>query len=264
MSRGGADQPASPLDQTPAAAPHGRWLGVAGAALAHVGLFYGALHLSGLSTHLDQLAKLSSTQMFEVELEPEPPPPPPPAEPEPPRPAPRPRAAEPPPAPEAAPAAAQAAEVLAQEPKEEVVDFGDTFVQGKADQYAGGFTESTGTSQNAVRDARAAAGGVPGGQGTDTSGIDRSRAPALAGGADWDCPFPEEADDEGIDDSAVTLRVEVLEDGRVKSVVVEQEAHRGFGREARRCAMRKRWQPGLDRAGRAAAMTTRVKVVFTR
>jgi protein TonB len=252
---------ASPLDQLPRTSSVGRLFGVGGAALAHLGVFYGALVLSGLSTELDSAARLASTEMFEVELEPEPPPP----EPEPPEPAPRPRAKAPEePPPEAAPAAAQAAEVLTQEPKEEVVDFGDTFVQGKSDQYAGGFTEATGTSQHAVRDARAAAGGVPGGQGTDTSGVDRSRAPSLAGGASWDCPFPEEADADGIDDSSVTLRVEVREDGRVETVVVEEERDRGFGREARRCALRKRWQPGLDRAGRPVAMTARVEVVFTR
>jgi protein TonB len=258
MSSGGI---ASPLDHAPRTSPIGRWIGLAGAALAHLGVFYGALVLSGLSSELDGAARLASTEMFEVELEPERPPAP---EPEP-EPAPRPRVrapAEPPP--EAAPAAAQAAEVITQEPEEEVVDFGDTFVQGKADQYAGGFTESTGTSQNAVRDARAAAGGVPGGQGTDTSGVDRSRDPSLAGGASWDCPFPEEADDDGIDASSVTLRVEVGADGRVESVVVEQERHRGFGREARRCAMRKRWEPGLDRAGRPIKATKLIKVTFTR
>jgi protein TonB len=38
----------------------------------------------------------------------------------------------------------------------------------------------------------------------------------------------------------------------------------GFGREARRCALRKRWSPALDRAGRPTAGAAVVNVRFVR
>jgi protein TonB len=210
------------------------------------------------------------SEMIEIE---EPPPPPPPVEEEPPPPPPSPKVAvkpapvaapapEPPPA--AAPAAAQAAQVLVQEPKDEVLDFGETVVQGDSAQFAGGVTETGGTSAKAVRDTRARAGGVEGGMGTDTSGIDRSRNASLAGGAVWDCPFPEEADDEGIDEAVVTLRVRVALDGMLEAVDVTRDPGAGFGREARRCARDKRWQPALDRAGNAIAAQSVINVRFSR
>jgi periplasmic protein TonB len=238
-----------------------------GAVLVHAGALGLAL-LIGVQPELVSRTSALVSEMVEVELPPppEPPPPePPPPEPPPPEPpskviAPSPRPVEP--TPEAPPPeAAQAGQVLAA--AEEVVDFGDTFVAGQGTTYAGGVTENGGTRARAVRDANARAGGVPGGTGTNLAG-DLSRPPRLAGAAEWDCPFPIEADDAGIDDAVVTLRVDVGIDGKVTSAVASSDPGHGFGREARRCALRKRWSPGLDRAGRPIDATSVVNVRFQR
>jgi periplasmic protein TonB len=193
------------------------------------------------------------THMVEIEApEPEPPPPPPvtPPAPAPPPPVARPRVREP--ARTEPSAAAAAAQVLARETPE-VLDFGDSFVQGNADRYAGGVTQSSGTSQTAVRaqDARGA-------------GVDRSRHPALADGVDWDCPFPEEADRTEIDSAVVGLQVVVDAAGKVQSATVTRDPGHGFAREARRCALSKRWRAGLDRAGNPTHATSLVNVRFER
>lgn len=161
----------------------------------------------------------------------------------------------------AAPAAAQAAKVLTAEPKE-VLDFGETFVQGNAAAYAGGVTESGGTSTKAVRDTNVRASGVQ--AGTGTGAIDRSRDPSLAEGTRWDCPFPEEADDDGLNHGVVTLSVTIGSSGSVEDVAVKSDPGHGFGREARRCALRKRWQAGRDRAGNPVAATRLLNVRFER
>ena len=162
-----------------------------------------------------------------------------------------------------APAAAQAGQVLGT--AEDVVDFGDEFVVGKGSNYAGGLSEANGTATHAVRDRRASGTGVPGGVGSAAApGIDLSRAAQLAGGSAWDCPFPVEADDAGVDHAVVTLRVEVGADGRVVQASATRDPGHGFGREARRCALYKRWAPGLDREGRAASSVTVVNVRFER
>jgi protein TonB len=101
------------------------------------------------------------------------------------------------------------------------------------------------------------AGGQP-------SGPDLSRSPALASGGALSCPFPAEAKRRGIDSAVVTLRVEVEANNQVESVIVLADPGDGFGHEARRCALSKRWQAGLDRAGRAARRTTVVSVRFQR
>jgi len=93
---------------------------------------------------------------------------------------------------------------------------------------------------------------------------DLSRSPTLAGNAAWDCPFPSEAARAGVDSAIVTLRVEVTADSHIESVIVLRDPGDGFGREARRCALSKRWQAGLDREGRAAQRTTVVSVHFQR
>jgi periplasmic protein TonB len=111
---------------------------------------------------------------------------------------------------------------------------------------------------------RAPGGDVERGVATSGSALDRSRSPTLAGSGRWDCPFPREAKRAGVDAATVTLRVEVQADSRVESVIVMSDPGDGFGREARRCALSKRWQAGLDRAGNAAKRTTVVNVKFQR
>ncbi|MCL2722982.1 MAG: hypothetical protein FWD69_00955 [Polyangiaceae bacterium] len=220
------------------------------------------------------------TQTYEIEMAKEKPPEPPPPEPakEEPKeePAPvikqqqqeaKPHENTPPPP----PAAAQAGKVLTQEPpKDEPVDLtGNTFVTGSSSTFAGGTTQAGGTSKTAVYGTAAAATGVPGGKGTapaHTPGVDKSRAAGLLGGASWDdCPFPSEADAEQIDNAYVTIQVKVKSDGAADSVTVVQDPGHGFGREAKKCAMRKQYATALDADGNAMAGTTKVfRVRFSR
>jgi protein TonB len=254
----------SPLDREPVKARSPAVVAAVGAAIAHAAVVVAASAAASTSVE-DRRPPARVTQLIAVEL-PKPVPPaapelPAPTAPEPPRPAPvRARVARA--KPEAPPpAAAQAGQVHAV--ANDVVDFGETFVAGTAESYAGGTTESGGTATHAVTDARARAGGVEGGTGTKLGG-DSSRAPQLAGGAAWDCPFPEEADAAGLDGALVTLRVDVDRQGSVARVEVVRDPGDGFGREARRCAMRKRWAPGLDRAGNPITATAVVHVRFQR
>jgi protein TonB len=211
----------------------------------------------------------SITEEIEV-MKDDPPPPPPPAPQQEakPEPAPPPRALphEPPPPP---PAPAQAAKVLTQEPDpNEPVDLtGNTIVQGNAEAYAGGFTSSNGTNTHAVR-ATPAPTGVVGGTGPVTApvqGPDRSRTASLAGGKEWSCPFPPEADVAQLDEAYVTLQVEVRADGTAATVRVIQDPGNGFGREAKRCALATRYATALDHDGNSIAGTTKpFRVHFSR
>lgn len=147
---------------------------------------------------------------------------------------------------------------------DEVVDFGNTIVSGAGARYVGGVSANSGTSQQAAREAAAdgSIGGVPGG--TGDANVDRSRPPGLGGTALWDCPFPSEADDAGVDHALVTLRVDVAADGGVVRARASSDPGHGFGREAERCARRKPWKPALDRAGHAIAGVATVRVRFDR
>jgi protein TonB len=231
----------------------------AGTVGVHAGLF-ALCALIGTSVATGTGRSVLLSQMVEVELPRQAPPDP---APEPERAAPEPtrprvasaRRAAPP------PAAAQAGRVLAA--PDEVVDFGDAFVAGKAASHVGGVTEAGGSATQAARDPNAHAGGVPGGAGTDLAG-DLARPPQLAGGAVWDCPFPIEADDAGVDHAVVGLRVEVNAEGRVLSANTRSDPGHGFAREARRCALSKRWTPGFDRAGRPVGAVAAVNVRFDR
>lgn len=189
-----------------------------------------------------------------------------------PAPAARPMSHEPPPP----PPPAQAAKVLTQEPRpDEPVDLtGNTIVQGNADAYAGGFTTATGTGTAAARAApgpSTTAGGTgPGGMAAappPPSGPDRSRPASLGGGSEWSCPFPQEADTAQIDEAYVTLQVEVTADGAATpgGVRVLADPGNGFGREARRCALSKRYATALDHDGAPIAGSTRpFRVHFSR
>lgn len=94
--------------------------------------------------------------------------------------------------------------------------------------------------------------------------VDRSRRAGLADSARWDCPFPSEAESEGIENAKAVLRVEIDALGQPQKVTVTQDPGYGFGREARRCAMRRRWTSRLDRAGAPAADAVTVVVSFER
>lgn len=236
--------------------------GVAAALRAQIGIW-------NRNVRDEVLAKLSQTYDIDVAKPQELPPEPPKVEqkePEPPPPVAKVEHKEAPP-----PAPAEAARVLAQEPDpNEVVDMRDAIVMGTGNVYAGGITSSQGTSKTAVTNTAATATGVPGGTGTGNAPpptrLDRSRVAALSGSSDWgDCPFPAEADAEQVDQAYVTLQVKVRSDGSPDSVSVVQDPGHGFGREARKCAMRKRFTSALDVDGNPIAGQTKpFRVHFTR
>jgi len=63
----------------------------------------------------------------------------------------------------------------------------------------------------------------------------------------------------------VTLQVDVKPDGTASTVRVLSDPGNGFGREARRCAMNKRYSTALDHEGTAIAGTTKAfRVHFSR
>jgi protein TonB len=249
------------------------WLGfTSGGTLLFAGLT--ALVLVVAWWHTLQLHRTASTTE-EIEIlrdeTPPPPPPPPTAEVKPEAPAARPLSREAPPPP---PPPAQAAKVLTQESKpDEPVDLtGNTIVQGNADAFAGGFTTATGTGTAAARTAPGPSA-APGGGGPATGapqaaappGPDLSRSASLGGGSEWSCPFPQEADTAQIDEAWVTLQVDVKADGSPATVRVLGDPGNGFGREARRCALGKRYSTALDPKGTPIAGTTKAfRVHFSR
>jgi protein TonB len=257
---------------------------VAAAVLAvsvHAGAAVGAvqaavLHAFGAWAR-DVKAQVSSrlAQTYEVDVvkpaekPAEPPPPPPPEEKEPPpklvKEAPK---DEPPPAP---PAAADAAKVLMQEPaKDEPVDLtGNTFLAGNAETAVGGVTQIGGTAKMATNNLAAVATGTPGGTGTAAAPppvrVDRSRAAAIVNKSNLErCPFPAEADAEQVDEAAVGIEVKVGVDGRAETVSVTQDPGHGFGREARKCALRERYNPALNVDGSPIPGVYRVNFRFSR
>lgn len=221
-------------------------------------------------------------ETYDVELPPEPPkeeeqkPPEPPPEPEPePEPAPKPDTPPPPvedpykDAPPPPPAAAAAQELLTAK-SDERLDFGDEgFVTGKGPGGVG-YVAADGTEKES-RNPRAKPGGTPGATGTGQPGAgpppgpDLSRPPTIAGGTSWNCPFPPEADAAQVDQAVVTVVVTVRPDGSPQSVQVVSDPGNGFGRAARTCALGRRYQTGLDRAGQpTTAATPPIRVRFTR
>lgn len=205
--------------------------------------------------------------MFEIQVD-EPPPEPEPevAPPEPePEPVPEVAPAEPvpedpaaPPPEAAAPAAAEAGQVLTSDPDPNApLDLTDQgFLSGTGTRFAGGNTAATGTSKTAVREAGARPDGVVGGKGTEPAptGVSKARAGGLVAGDSWkSCGFPPDADAEQIHQGFARLLIVVGADGRPQSVTVAEDSGYGFGALAKRCAMRKTFVPALDAQGRPIA-----------
>jgi protein TonB len=163
-----------------------------------------------------------------------------------------PKEASPPPA----PAAAQAGAVLtkAPDPNEPVDLTNQGFVTGSGSSYAGGVTEQAGTSTSAVYNRNARAGGVAGGTGSAPAAPgpakpDLSQPAKLSGSSEWKCPWPSEADAEQIDEAYVSVQVATKPDGSADHVTILSDPGHGFGREARLCAMRERYNTALDHDG---------------
>jgi periplasmic protein TonB len=251
-------------------------IGMCGALAFHLAA---AIEAGRLANGLGRWASDTRTEIhaylsryYDIEMLPPPPPPPPPEEKPPEEAAPKPVAVKapsrerdaPPPAP------AQAGKILTQEPDpNEPVDLtGQGFVTGNAETYAGGVTANTGTSKSAVRNLNAVVGGVPGGTGTKVDAVggpDLSRPPAVMGSSQWDCPFPAEADAEEINYQRVSLLIVVRPDGTPQDAKVIRDPGNGFGREARKCALTRRYEPARDREGRPVLGTTpQVNITFQR
>ena len=244
----------------------GAWFGFGGGGTA---LAVALMALVSLVAWMHATQRLAGDRPEEIEVEEAPPPPPPPvAEP---TPEPKPAAAPPPRAAphEAPPPPAQAAKVLAQEPDpNEPVDLtANAFVQGSGDTYAGGYTTASGTGKSAARAAPGPAPAPPPPQAAAPAPPrpDLSRPASLAGGSQWSCPFPPEADTAQVDEAFVTLQVDVRADGTPSAARILGDPGNGFGREARRCAMNKRYSTALDHDGNPIPGTTKVfRVHFSR
>jgi protein TonB len=250
---------------------HGGGAGLAAARL---------IEIEDFATEIRQVARGRWDTTIDVETDPEPEPEP---EPEAP-PEPEPERAEPEPQPvepttirapvderieptetaDAAPEAAQAGQVLTSDPDpNEPLDLTDQgFITGTGTRYSGGISSSKGTSKTAVRNPAARSGGVPGGKGTTPGGVqapivDRSRPAGIPRNANWkSCPFPAEADAEQIHNANVLIAVLVSTSGKPKSVSVLSDPGHGFAREVKKCAMRFRFEVGLDKWGQPTESTT--------
>lgn len=178
---------------------------------------------------------------------------------------------EPPPAPAQASKIITAPEDPAEEKIEDLTDQG--FVTGDGTGPGYGVVSAAGTSSAPTWNPHAKVGGTPGGKGTGDvrppppppPTKDLSRSATVAGSTSWDCPFPAEADAEQIDSALVTVVVTVRSDGTPQSVKVISDPGHGFGRQARICALGKRYTPGLDRGGAPITQTTPpIRISFVR
>jgi protein TonB len=141
------------------------------------------------------------------------------------------------------------------------------FTTGSAPAYTGGPTATEGSAQRPHTGAPVAGtparSGVPGSN-TPSSALDGTQRATLAGELEWNCPFPSEADENGIDAGLATLRVNVSAEGRGIGTTVLHDPGHGFAAAARRCALTKRYSPARDRDGRPVTGTVVVQVRFFR
>jgi protein TonB len=233
-----------------------RWL--AAAVLASVGL-----HLAGVLLFprpMPRAAPAVRPPTDVIDIEPAPAPPAPPMEPPPPSPQPAPSSRRAPSRAEPK-ALAQAGRVVTRIAPADPLDFTGGFVTGTGTAYAGGTTSAGGTSRTVVRGPPDPSGPAVAGGGTGT-GANLSRTASLVDDSSWQCPFPPEAF--GVDEASVDLRVFVGADGKARDAAVIADPGHGFGTEALRCAIGKRWRPAFDRDGNPVPATAIVRVRFTR
>jgi len=150
----------------------------------------------------------------------------------------------------------QAESALAASPEPELaepVDFtSNDFVIGARSIYAGRPSGADATKADTPSPAFAA------------EASDRSRRASVLGSDEWQCPFPQEANDDQIDHAVVSLRVDVDANGGVRQLAIVEDPGHGFAREALHCARSKHWSPALDRAGNPSAGTLTVHIRFER
>ena len=159
---------------------------------------------------------------------------------------------------------AQAGQVVAAEGPGDALPVFD-MVSGDGPTYAGGVTSSTGTGTSPGGSGSSPAPSSSGSEARPRSrSVDRS-SPVRLPARRWMCDWPREADDLGIDEQTVVLRVVVRASGEVASVDVTVDPGHGFGAAAKRCALSTRFEPARDREGRAHAATSApIRVRFSR
>lgn len=201
----------------------------------------------------------------------EPPPPPPPEpDPEPVKPAePPPEAKNDPP-----PAAAKVGNLLTapDDPKADKSDEPYSFLTDpNGNEYGSGAAAIGGTADKAPPGA--VASGKPGGTGDATKpvtpppppppAVDLSRKPTLNVADPCKGFFPGDADD---DVAYVQVLVTIKPGGDVSSVTVlsENPKGQGFGKAARTCLQSAKFQPGLDKEGKATTATQQFNIRFAR
>ena len=196
--------------------------------------------------------ELGQTQNVVVEEKPAPPvetPPPPPSKPV--------AAAKAVPAATSAPQApAEASQIIAAEPTGPADLTAMSFVTGSAKAYAGGKTTSEGKSKDYV---------APQTPTSPTGASTPSYATPIAlADANWSCPWPHEADVSDINRQSAVVRVTVDAEGRVTNAAVVKDPGLGFGSAAADCALRARFVPAKDAAGKAIASESPIRVRFER
>ncbi len=179
--------------------------------------------------------------------------------------APPPKAEEDVPPPSAAPAAVAEQPEKLSEPAPALVaaegagDSSHSIVQSATGALGGRGLTGAGVVGGTGTGAAGSKQGVVGGTGTGTA------VPVTLSLKDWRCAWPEEAEYEDFDQQVVSLRVVVAEDGRVESAEIVKDPGFGFGRAARDCARRVRFNPAKDASGRAVrAASPPINVRFVR
>jgi protein TonB len=169
---------------------------------------------------------------------------------------------------EPAPIPAEAPDTLTTDAVDMTGEGWDMVDKDGSKRTGGGFTSEKGTAKKPVRNKRARIDGEERGKGRGPARrkkANQTRAAMPEGSTEWNCPFPPQADLEQVDKAAVLISVTVASDGTPKSVNVISDPGYGFGQMAKRCALTRRYRPGLDAEGNAiTASTPQLRVTFTR
>jgi protein TonB len=126
------------------------------------------------------------------------------------------------------------------------------------------------TGDSFVVAAAGAGGSSAWGSGRPEGGPPQAAAPdqgsaVSLGEQSWSCPWPRAAEADRIDEQTVVIHVVVAADGTAESVEVLSDPGHGFAEAAAACALRTRFTPARDRAGRAVrAASPPIRVRFTR